>query len=322
MSTIFAEFQKGSQKSSKINKGFSKSARREAFWGGLFISPWMLGFLLFTLIPMLLSLYFSFTNYNLLKPDGYHFIGFSNYKKFFTDPLMMDATKVSLSFAALSFPIGIIQPILMAAMLNAKNLKGKRFFTTLFYMPYIIPMVSSVYIWRGMLNQKTGWYNLIIHKFGSQGPDWLNDPNWIYPSLVLIGFWGVGNMLLFHLAALQGIPTELYEAAEIDGAGEVSKFWHITLPMITPMIFYNMVLSSIGIVQYFLVPFVLNGGNGEPGNTTLFYALQLYKEAFTYSNMGYASALAWILFAFVMVVTIILFGSAKYWVYYTAGGKE
>lgn len=322
MSTIFAEFQKGDKKTSRSLNSFSRKAKRESFWGALFISPWFIGFLFWTLIPMVASLVFSFTDFNLLKPDEIHFIGLQNYKKFFNDPLMMDATRVSLIFAAISFPIGIIQPILMAVMLNAKNLKGKRFFTTLFYMPYIIPMVSGVYIWRGMLNQKTGWYNLILQKFGSQGPDWLNDPNWIYPALVLIGFWGVGNMLLFHLAAIQGIPTELYEAAEIDGAGNIGKFWHITLPMITPMIFYNMVLSAIGIVQYFLVPFVLNGGNGEPGNKTLFYALQLYKEAFAYSNMGYGSALAWILFLFVLVITIILFGTAKHWVYYTAAGKD
>jgi len=169
------------------------------------------------------------------------------------------------------------------------------------------------------MNTQAGWFNRALAVFGITGPDWFNSQVWIYPALVMIGMWGVGDMMLMTLATMQGVPTELYEAAQVDGAGPLAKFRHITLPMITPVIFYNLVLQSIGIVQYFLVPFVLKGPNGDPGNATWFYGMHLYKEAFAYSNMGYGATLAWILFAFVLVITIILFTTQKYWVYYAAG---
>ena len=296
----------------------SKRARREVVWGLIFLSPWLIGFLLWIFLPMVASLLFSFTNYNLIHPEETRWVGLANYLKFFKDPVVRQSTVISLRFALISLPIAIVHPILMAALLNNKHLWTKRFFTTLFYMPYIVPMVSAVYIWQGVMNTQTGWINLFLKKMGIIGPDWLFSTTWIYPALIIIGLWGVGDMMLFHVTAMRGIPTELYEAARIDGAGPIASFLHITLPMITPIIFYNLILSVVGIVQYFIIPFVLKGGSGDPGNTTRFYAMQLYKEAFAYSKMGYAATMAWMLFMFVLVVTVLLFATAKYWVFYAA----
>jgi len=296
----------------------SKRARREALWGLIFLSPWLIGFLLWIFLPMVASLLFSFTNYNLIHPEETQWVGLANYLQFFKDPVVRQSTVISMRFALISLPIAIVHPILIAALLNNKNLRAKRLFITLFYMPYIVPMVSAVYIWQGMMNTQTGWINLFLKKMGIIGPDWLFSTTWIYSALIIIGLWGVGDMMLFHLTAMRGIPTELYEAARIDGAGPIASFLHITLPMITPIIFYNLILSVVGVVQYFIIPFVLKGGSGDPGNTTRFYAMQLYKEAFAYSKMGYAATMAWMLFMFVLVVTVFLFATAKYWVFYTA----
>jgi multiple sugar transport system permease protein len=319
-STIFSEF---SLKNLKFKRGkMSKLARAEARWGLLFLSPWIIGFFLWVFLPMIASFILSFTDFNLLRREEIQWIGLGSYIQFFKDPIVKMSSAVSLRFALIALPVGIIQPILMAALLNAKNLWGKRLFVTLFYMPAIVPLVSAVYIWQGIMNDQTGWVNIALGWIGINGPDWFNSIQWIYPALVIIGLWGVGDALLFTLAAMQGVPTELYEAAKVDGAGWLAAFRHITIPMITPVIFYNLILSTIGIVQYFLVPFVLNGGNGDPGNSTWFYALHLYKEAFSYSNMGYGATLAWMLFAFVFVVTIVLFSTQKYWVYYPAGDQK
>jgi multiple sugar transport system permease protein len=297
----------------------SRLARREALWGLLFLSPWIAGFLLWTLLPMAASLLFSFTDFNLLHPRDMRWVGLDNYVQFFArDPIVRQAALVSLRFAALAVPVSIVQPILMAALLTDRRVRGRRFFITLFYMPYIVPLVSAVYIWRGIMNDQTGWINLALTSLGLAAPDWLNDPAWIYPALIIIGLWSVGDMLLLNVAAMQGIPAELYEAARVDGAGRLGSFRHITLPMITPVIFYNLVLSLIGIVQYFIIPYVLKGGTGEPGNTTRFYAMQLYKEAFVYYKMGYGATMAWVLFVFVLAATILLFATARYWVYYVA----
>ncbi len=320
MSTIFSEL--SLKKLSFKREKLSKLACTEARWGIFFLSPWIIGFLVFTFIPMVMSLVLSFTNYDLLHPDEIEFIGLENYTRFFDDPLVRTSTMVSVRFALLALPVGIIQPIIMAVLLNSRYLFGRRFFTTLFYMPYIVPLVSAVYIWQGMMNTRLGWINLALEGAGINGPDWLNSTTWIYPALIIIGLWGVGDMLIYHLAAVQGIPSELYEAAKVDGAGWFASFRNITLPLITPIIFYNLVLSFIGIFQYFIIPFVLTGGTGRPGNMTRFYAMQLYKEAFGYRHMGYASTMAWMLFVAVMIVTFVLFSTHKYWVYYAAGEKN
>jgi multiple sugar transport system permease protein len=191
-------------------------------------------------------------------------------------------------------------------------------------MPYIVPFVAAVFLWGGMLNPESGWINRALMFFGmpkENVPGWTNDIHWVYPSYVILGIWGIGNAMLIMLAGLQGVPTELYDAATVDGANGWQTFWKVTFPMISPVIFYNVVLSVVGLFQYFLVPLVVNQGTGLPGGTTIFYNLYLYKTFFTYQNMSYGSTLAWFLFIVILLVTIVLFGTAKYWVYYAAENR-
>lgn len=300
-------------------QALSPLGRREAVWGLIFLSPWLFGFLVFYLIPMVASFVLSFTDFNLNHPEQTRFIGLDNYYQLVHDPLVRRSFWITVRFMLFSVPISIIVPLLLAALLNAKPLWGKRLFRTLFYMPTIVPLISAIYIWQGYLNVRTGWLNRFLALFGLKGPDWLNSVTWVYPALILIGLWGIGNAMLTMLAGMQNVPTELYEAAKVDGAGPLRRFLHITLPMITPIIFYNLVLSVIGHFQYFIIPWVLKGPNGDPGGATMFYNLYLFKVAFVYVDMGYGATLAWVLFLLALITTIILFGTAKYWVYYVAG---
>lgn len=294
---------------------------QERMWGWIFLSPWLIGFLLFTLLPMLASLLFSFTNFNLTQPGQIQFIGFANYQKLFQDPFVAESLSATIHYGMIALPASIILPLALAALLNAKNLWGKRFFRTLFYMPYIVPAVSAAYIWNGYLNTDSGWLNRALGLFGIQGPNWLFDTRWIYPALFIVGLWVIGNAMLTTLAAMQTVPTELYEAAKVDGAGAVRTYFSITLPMISPVIFYNLILSLIGLFRYFDIPYILTNGSGQPGNATMFYNIYLYRVAFRFQDMGYGATLAWALFAIALVITILVFLSARYWVYY-AGGED
>lgn len=297
-------------------------ARRKQLWGLLFISPWLFGLLAFTIIPMIASFVLSFTNYNLNSPENIEFVGLDNYVKFFTgDPNVWISLGATLRFALLSLPLAVILPIGLAALLNSNYLIGKPLFRTLFYAPYMVPIVSSAYIWSGVLNSETGWLNRLLGLAGVEGPNWMFSVDWIYPALVIIGLWGVGNSMLITLSSMQGVPTELYEAARVDGASGWSRFRFITMPMISPVVFYNLVLSVIGLFRYFEVPFILKEGTGDPGNATLFYNIHLYKTAFSFKDMGYGATLAWMLFAMAFLVTMLLFWSAKYWVYYPSGDE-
>jgi multiple sugar transport system permease protein len=198
------------------------------------------------------------------------------------------------------------------------------FFRSMFYMPYIVPFVAAVFLWGGMLNPESGWINRALIGLGvprESVPTWANDVTWVYPTYVIMGIWGIGNAMLIMLAGLQGVPTELYDAAKVDGANGWHTFWKITFPMISPVIFYNIVLSVVGLFQYFLVPLVVNQGTGRPGGATFFYNLYLYKTFFTYQDMSYGSTLAWFLFAVILVITMVLFGTAKYWVYYAGESR-
>jgi multiple sugar transport system permease protein len=209
--------------------------------------------------------------------------------------------------------------------MNNKHLKGQFIFRTLFYMPYIVPFVASVFLWGGMLNTETGWINRVLIAMGmakENVPQWANDVNWVYPTYVIMGIWGIGNAMLIMLAGLQGVPTELYDAAKVDGANTWRTFWSITFPMISPVIFYNLTLNIIGLFQYFLVPLVVNNGTGRPGGATMFYNLYLYKTFFTYQDMSYGSTLAWFLFIIILIITVTLFATAKYWVYYAAEARS
>jgi len=185
----------------------------------------------------------------------------------------------------------------------------------------VIPFVAAVFAWGGMLNPEAGWINLVLELVGINGPDWLNDPATVYPALVLIGLWGIGSAIIINLAGLQNVPSELYDAARVDGAGWWGQLRHVTLPLMSPVIFYSIVLGTVGILQYFLVPLVLNGGSGRPADTTLFFNVYLYQTFFTFQDMSFGATLAWFLFIIILVVTLALFWSARYWVYYAGETK-
>lgn len=307
-------------------------ARREFRLGILFLSPWIFGFLAFTLLPMLATLFFSFLNLRitdgiLSTPD---FAGLENYRQLFKDPQVWSQSTtpgslwITIKFGLIALPIGILLPLGIAVLMNNKNLKGQMFFRSMFYMPYIVPFVAAVFLWGGMLNSESGWINRFLLWAGMPKeslPLWVNDIKWVYPSYVIMGIWGIGNAMLIMLAGLQGVPTELYDAATVDGANGWQTFWKVTFPMISPVIFYNVVLSMVGLFQYFLIPLVVNQGNGNPGGTTYFYNLYLYRTFFTFQNMSYGSTLAWFLFVVILLLTIVLFGTAKYWVYYASESR-
>jgi ABC-type sugar transport system permease subunit len=292
-------------------------ARREALFGYAFLSPWLIGFLALTLIPMVATLVFTFTNINLSQEEPIRFVGLSNYERLLADPRVWQSIKVTLQYALISLPVGIIVPFSVALLLNSRSLRGSSYFRVLFFLPYVVPFVAGVLIWGGMLNAETGWVNGALRFIGIENPpSWVNSPDTVYPALVIIGIWGIGAGIIINLAGLAGIPTELYDAAYIDGAGFWASLRHVTLPLMTPVIFYTLVLGIVEVFQYFLVPLVLNNGTGDPGGSTLFYNLYLYKQFFTFQNMSYGATLAWVLFLVILAVTIVLFATARRWVYY------
>ena len=291
-------------------------ARREARWGLLFLSPWILGFVAFTALPMIATLVFTFTNLTLSQDEPLRFVGFDNYRHLFSDPQMIRSFGVTLRFAILWLPTVIITPFAVALLLNSKSLRGSRYFRVLFFLPYVVPFVAGVFLWQGML-ANDGWVNDLLRLIGiGDPPDWLFDRGWIYVALVMIGIWGIGAGVIINLAGLQGIPSELYDAAQVDGAGWWAQLRTVTLPFMTPIIFYSLVLGIVEVMQYFLVPLVLKSGTGEPGGSTLFYNLYLYKNFFTFQNMSYGATLAWFLFVVTLGVTLLLFWSSRRWVYY------
>jgi multiple sugar transport system permease protein len=293
---------------------------QQRFWGWVFLSPWIIGFVIFTLAPMIFSLYFAFTDFNLASPEPMKYIGAANWQKLFTEKENLQAIGVTLKFMLIAVPIGMALPIGLATLLNSKVLRGRRIWTTLFYMPYIVPAVSTVFIWLSFLNGESGWLNRILRMVGvADPPNYIFDANWILFAFILVGVWGVGNAMLVTLATMQGVPTELYEAADVDGAGGLTKFRRITLPMISPVIFYNLVLSVIGLMQYFVVPYIMTNGTGDPDRAAYFYNMHLYKTAFKFADMGYAAAQAWLLFIIALILTVVLFATSRRWVYYSSG---
>jgi len=298
-------------------RGLPPLARREALWGYLFIAPWLIGLFLFTLAPVLASLAFTFSNIALDQQEPLGFVGLRNWQTLLGDAQAWESLSVTFRFALFQLPFIMVMPFLLAIGLNSRNLKGKSAFRVLFFLPYVIPFVSGVLIWQGMLNLETGWVNQFLKFLGVQNPpNWLNDSAVIYPALVAIGIWGIGAGIIVNLAGLRGIPTELYDAANIDGAGWWGSLRHVTLPLMTPIIFYTLILAIVDVLQYFLVPLVINNGTGEPGGTTAFFNLYLYKTFFTYQNMAYGATLAWLLFIVTLVVTLFLFRTSRRWVYY------
>jgi multiple sugar transport system permease protein len=297
-------------------------AWRRARWAYVFIAPWVIGFLAFTLVPMVATLTFTFTNINLAQEVPLQFVGLRNYQNLLSDKQTWDSLGVTFRFALIMLPIAVLLPFAVALLLNARHLRGSSIFRVLFFLPYVVPFVAGVLIWGGMLETNSGWVNGFLRILGVEDPPaWLDDPGWIYPGLVIMGVWGIGAGMIVYLAGLKGIPSELYDAARIDGAGGWGVLRHITVPMMSPVIFYTLILAIVEVLQYFLVPLVLKNGTGEPGGSTLFFNLYLYKNFFSFQNMSYGATLAWLLFAITLGVTLVLFRSSRRWVYYAGEAR-
>lgn len=295
----------------------SRRALQRNLEGWLFASPWIIGFFLWTLGPMLASLVIAFTKWDLITAPTY--IGLDNFRTLANDSLTWQSLKVTLVYAITSVPLHIVFGMVLALMLNT-HIRGQRFYRTAFYLPSVLSGVAVALLWRWLFSTEFGLFNVLLSYAGITGPSWLGDPKWALPSLVLMSLWGVGAGTIIYLAGLQGIPTDLYEAAEVDGANGWRQFWSITVPMMTPVLFFQLVTGIIFALQVFTQAFIMTSGG--PNNATLFYLLYLYRNAFEYFRMGYASALAWVLFVFILVLTLILYRSSGYWVYYEGEEKK
>jgi multiple sugar transport system permease protein len=309
------------RKTANPRQGHSAQNRFNTKWGLIFLSPWIVGFLVFTLIPIIATLVFSFTNYSPVTPESTVWVGLKNYSDMVADKDVANSFLVTIKYAVLSLPLSLGFGLLLASLVNSKYLLAKNFFRTIYYMPAMIPVIAAGIIMAGIMNTNTGFINLGLESVGIPGPDWLNSTFWIYPALVLIGLWGLGNLMITLLAGMQGVSKELYESAEIDGANGWQQYIYITLPLISPVIFYNLTIMIIGAFKYFDLAYVLKNGTGGPAGATNFYNLYLYKNAFQYNLMGFGSAMAWVLFIIVLALTIVLFTTSGRWVFYS-GGKQ
>ncbi|MDW7680340.1 MAG: sugar ABC transporter permease [bacterium] len=294
----------------------------ETIQGYLFISPWLIGFLIFAAGPIVFSLIMSFTRWSLLSSPQW--IGLNNYAEILLDDRLVYKSLWNTAYYVLfSVPLGVGFSLALAMLLNQK-LKGMRFFRTIYFLPSVTNLVAISILWMWIFNPEFGLLNRVLAMIGIEGPLWLQSEVWSKPALILMSLWGVGGGMIINLAALQGIPQELYEAAEIDGAPSWRRTIHITLPLISPAIFFNLVMNVIGSFQVFTQAFVMTataaqGQEGGPNNSTLFFVLYLYKKAFQQFKMGYASALAWVLFVIILIFTLIQFRLSKRWVYYESG---
>lgn len=294
--------------------------RKESMYGYIFVLPWIIGFLAFTAGPLVFSFVASFTNYNITSQMD--FVGAENYQGLFTeDSLFWTSLWNTLYFVIFSVPLTTMGAIFLSALLN-QDIPGMRFFRTLYYLPAVLSGVGVYMLWMQLLDPGTGMVNLVLDWVGIDGPNWLFDPDWTKPSIIFMKLWSVGGSMLLYLASMQGVSKSLYEAAEIDGANTWKKFFHITIPMITPVIFFDVVTSLIGGFQIFQEAYVMsNNGEGGPANSLLFYNLYMWKQAFTNFNMGYAMAMSWILFVIVFVMTIFNLKLAPRWVHYEGEEK-
>lgn len=285
--------------------------RREAINFYLSIAPWLVGFLAFTAGPMLLSFLASFTDWDLLSDPTW--VGLGNYRALVEDPLFVQSLKVTATYTAAYVPLDLAGGLLLA-LLARPRLKGIGFFRTVFYLPTVFSGVAFVVVWLWMLNPNGGLVNLVLGWLGVDGPRWLLDPKWALWALVLMSFWGWGRSMALFLGGMQSIPGELYESAALDGANSLRQFLDITLPLLSPTIFFNMVLSVITTFQTFTSAFVAT--NGGPLDSTLFLVLYIYRQAFEFFHMGYAAALAWVLLAIILVLTLLIVRSQRFWVFY------
>ncbi len=279
--------------------------------GLLFVSPWVIGFLAFTLYPFLATLFYSFTSYNGF--GSIKVIGFTNYTQLFHDSLFWTSLFNTLYYTVFEVPISMAVAIGLAMLLNMK-VRGQAFYRTIYYLPSVVPLVSGCMVWLWLFNPSYGVVNSFLYDLHIPGPAWMFSQAWSKPSFILLGLWGLGQPMVIYLAALQGVPHEMYEVASIEGATALQRMRYVTLPMISPVILFNTIMSLVVCFQYFTQAYVMTSGG--PNNSTLFYSLYLYQQAFQDLHFGYASAMAWLLFVFVVVITAVLFRSSSRWVYY------
>lgn len=287
---------------------------QKRFYGILFASPWIIGMVVFLIYPVAMSLYYSLTEYDILSPP--FFIGWENYQFILSDNVFWISLKNTLYLFCIGLPLQLITAFFLALLLNTK-VKGMALYRSLFFLPTIIPTVVTAMLWRWIFNADVGMLNGLLYRLGIHGPAWLADPAWSKPSLILMNLWGVGGSMLIFLASLQDVPRQLYEAAEIDGASPWRKTFHITLPMISPVILFNLIQGIIGTFMYFTEPFIMTGGG--PLRSTTFYSMYLYENAFQFFRLGYASAMAWVLFVIVLSLSLLALTSSPRWTYY--GGR-
>lgn len=298
-------------------QGMGSMARREAVAGYLFILPWLIGFAVFTVGPLLASFVLSFTSWNIVGAPRW--VGLDNYQRIFTsDPDFVKSLSVTFRYALVYLPLSTLVALGVAVALNLK-LAGIGIFRTLFYLPSVAPSIAASLVFVWILNPRYGLINTLLGMVGIKGPNWFSDPDTALYGLVMIALWGVGGSVIIYLAGLQNIPTHLYEAAEVDGANSWQQFRHVTLPMLSPIIFFQFVLGLIGVFQTFTTSFVATGGG--PLKSTYFYMLYVYTQAWVNLRMGYASALAWIMALIILLITVLVFRSSPYWVHYEAERK-
>lgn len=288
-------------------------AKRNLLLGLAFISPWLAGFVVFTLYPILASLYISFCEYRVLSPPRW--VGLRNYAELFTDTDYFLPSLANTAFMFLELPLALALSVGIALLLS-QRLRGMGLFRTLYYLPSVVPVVATSVLWLWLLNPQYGLVNATLSALHLPTSEWLQSPVWAKPAFIVLDLWMIGGGIVIYLAAIAGVPEHLYEAAELDGASGWRKAWHITLPAISPVIFFNLVLGIIGTFQYFTQAFVMTNGTGGPANSTLFYALYLFQNAFAYFRMGYASAMAWVLFLLTLLATLLVFRTSARWVYY------
>ncbi|HZO88277.1 MAG TPA: sugar ABC transporter permease [Chthonomonadaceae bacterium] len=301
-------------------KSTRKVRRQDQIHGLLFAAPWLIGLLVFTAYPIAASLYYSFCSYDAIRPP--HWVGLHNYRQMlFDDPLFWKALWNTLYMVVVGLPIGLAVSLAIALLLNQK-VRGISFYRTLYYLPSITPVVATSILWLWLLNPEIGLVNILLGRIGiANSPAWLQDPAWAKPALILMGLWGAGGGMVIYLAGLQDVPEALYEAARLDGAGKWAQFRHVTLPMLSPVILFNLIMGLIGAFQYFTQVYVMTGGTGSPEDSTLFYALHLFNRAFTDFRMGYASAMAWVLFLLTLACALLIFRSSAKWVYYAGEAR-
>jgi len=294
---------------------WTKRAKADLRTGLLFLSPWLIGFFAFTLYPMAVSFYYSFTEYHSKRAPEW--VWFQNYTDLIADDKFWISLNNTLYMVAIAVPLGLFASFLCALLLNLK-VRGQAFYRVVYFLPSIVPTVAGTILFLWLLNPQVGLVNTMLAKVGIDGPNWMADPNWSKPALILLGMWGMGGTIIIYLSGLQDVPQSLIEAAELDGANWFQRLWHITIPMVSPITLFNLITGMIGMFQYFAQAYVVGGGDnlGRPLNSTLFYSVYLYQNAFLFLKMGYASAMAWILFIIILILTLLLLKVSDRFTYY------